>query len=138
MQDIRFESHFVRPPAAAAAYGNIIRETESPREIEYRVFEHVTASLEAALQPDAHFTLKIKAAHDNRELWQTLAADLADDSNELPAAVRAHLIGLAIWVGREAERVPGRDIALRNMADINRTVMQGLRPAGRQSDAAEA
>jgi len=138
MLDMQFQPQLVRPTNAAAAYGNIIRETESSRDIEYRVFERVTAALEAADEPAAHFTQKIKAAHDNRLLWQTLAADLADDGNALPATLRAHLIGLAIWVGREAERVPGSAAALRNMATINHTIMQGLRPSGRTSDAAQA
>jgi flagellar biosynthesis activator protein FlaF len=138
MLNMQFQAQLRRPANAAAAYGTIIRETESSRDIEYRVFERVTAALEAACAPDAHFTQKIKAAHDNRLLWQTLAADLADDGNALPATLRAHLLGLAIWVGRETERVPGSGAALRNMADINHTIMQGLRPPGRQSDAAQA
>ena len=136
MLDMQFQPQLRRPTNVAAAYGNVIRETESSREIEYRVFERVTAALEAAGEPDAHFTQKIKAAHDNRLLWQTLAADLVDDGNALPATLRAHLIGLAIWVGREAEREPASAAALRNMADINHTIMQGLRPSGRPSDAA--
>ena len=138
MLDMQFQPPLLRPTGAATAYGNIIRETENSREIEYRVFERVTAALDAACEPAVHFAQKIKAAHDNRLLWQTLAADLADDANGLPATLRAHLIGLAIWVGREADRVPTSGAALRNMADINRTIMQGLRPSGRQSDAAQA
>ena len=37
----------------------------------------VTAALEAADQPGAHFTARIAAMHRNRELWLTLTSDLA-------------------------------------------------------------
>ncbi|MBV9829011.1 MAG: flagellar biosynthesis regulator FlaF [Alphaproteobacteria bacterium] len=137
MQQLQFPSQFVRPNGAASAYGTIIRTTESPREIECRVFEQVTAALEAACDPEVHFAQKIKAMHDNRLLWQTLAADLADDGNELPGNVRAHLISLAIWVGRETDRVQSSDASPRGLVDINHIIMQGLRP-GRRIDAPQA
>ena len=122
-----------RPNGASAAYGAIIRHTESAREIEYRVFEWVTSALEAALVPGAHFTQKIRATHDNRALWQTLACDLAEDDNGLPEALRANLISLAIWVTRETDRVILQGVPLDDLIDINHKIMQGLRPAARDA-----
>jgi flagellar protein FlaF len=115
------------PNGAASAYGSVIRSTEAPRDIELRVFEKVTAALESASAPNAHFTQKIQAAHDNRVLWQTLAADLAGEDNALPVDLRARLLSLAIWVAREAERVIHEGAGMQDMIEINRSIMLGLR-----------
>lgn len=114
---------------AASAYGRIIRRTESPREIEYRVFAERTAALEAANRPDAPFVERIPALQDNRGFWDSLAIDLASEGNALPDALRAHLLGLAIWVHRETGRILRQPAAsLDDLIEINRIVMQGLRP----------
>src|ERR1700739_3035084 len=86
---------------AAAAYGSVIRQTADPRDIEYRVFEQITSAMQAVASPGTNFATKIRAVHRNRELWQTLAADLAASENALPEELRAGLLNLAIWVTRE-------------------------------------
>jgi flagellar protein FlaF len=129
MQNLTDDQPIFRPNGAASAYGAVIRTTESGRDIEYRVFERVTAALQSAQCPEAHFTQKIKAAHDNRQLWQTLACDLADKDNALPPDLRARLIGLSIWVTRETDRALRSDGSLQDLIDINRTIMPGLQPA---------
>jgi flagellar protein FlaF len=132
------QSDFSLPPLAlpngvASAYGTIIRRTEDPRDIEYRVFEQVTAALQAASAADAPFTARISAVHRNRELWQTLACDLAGDDNLLPEQLRAKLISLAIWVTRETEQVMHHGAPLDDLIEINRSIMQGLRPGALES-----
>lgn len=129
MQHTATEPLLAFPNGAAAAYGNIIRHTENARAIEYRLFEKVTASLEAAASDSAGFPARIQAAHDNRTLWQSLAHDLAGEDNTLPPDLRARLISLAIWVTRETERVIHHGAALRDLIDINRSIMPGLKPA---------
>jgi flagellar protein FlaF len=128
------EFAFAPPNGAARAYGAVIRRTESPRAIEHRLFALITAELQAAAAPDAHFTARITAAHRNRELWQTLALDLAEPGNALPDDLRARLISLAIWVGRETQLVIRHGATMQNLIDVNRSIMQGLRPVG-QGDA---
>lgn len=118
---------------AASAYGAVIRHTEDPRDIEYRVFEQITSALEAAALVEAHFTARIQAVHRNRELWQTLASDLADAQNALPDETRAGLLSLAIWVTRETDRVMHHGASLDDLIDINRSIMQGLRPGPQES-----
>jgi flagellar protein FlaF len=134
MQNSTSDSVFSAPNGARNAYGSIIRHTESARDIEYRVFEQVTAALEAALPENTHFTQKIRAVHDNRALWQTLACDLAGEDNGLPAALRANLISLAIWVTRESDRVLIQGATLHDLISINYKIMQGLRPAARDAN----
>ena len=114
---------------AGAAYKAIIRRTDSPRDIEHRVFAQITAELQEAAAPDTHFTKRIKAAHRNRELWQTLACDLVDDDNALPDELRAKLISLAIWVTGETTRVVRDGAPLQALIDINSSIMQGLQGA---------
>lgn len=127
MQTMTQEHSLSIPNGAASAYGTVIRNTENPRDIELRVFEKVTAALEAAGAPDAHFSRRIQAAHDNRTLWQTLACDLASDDNALPDDLRARLLSLAIWVTGEADRVMHHGASMQDMIDINHSIMQGLR-----------
>ena len=131
MQNSPSEPRLARPNGATTAYGAIIGNTESQREIEYRVFEQVTSALEAAEAPDAHFMQRIHATHNNRALWQTLACDLAGDDNGLPTLLRANLISLALWVTRETDRVMREGGSLLDMIDINHKIMQGLRPTAR-------
>jgi flagellar protein FlaF len=118
---------------AVSAYGSVIRHTEDPRDIEFRVFEQITSALEAAAPAEAHFTARIQAVHRNRELWQTLAGDLADAENALPDETRAGLLSLAIWVTRETDRVMHHGAPLDDLIEINRSIMQGLRPGPRES-----
>ena len=129
MQHPSTEASFAPMSGAAAAYGAVIRYTESTRDIEYRVFETVTAALEAAREPGGSFVQKIKALNDNRNLWQALAYDVADGGNPLPDDLRARLISLAIWVSRETDHAmrPGaQSYDPTGMIDVNRSIMRGL------------
>lgn len=117
------------PNMASKAYGAIIQRTESPRDIEYRVFSQVTAALQEAAAPDAHFTLRVEAVHRNRELWQTLAYDLAGDGNMLPDDLKSKLLSLAIWVTGESSRVTAGTTSPDALINVNKSIMVGLRPA---------
>lgn len=128
MQHFQDDVPLAMPNPARQAYAKIIRRTESSRDIEYRVFACVTAALQDATSPDTHFSSRLKAIHHNRELWQTLACDLADDGNMLPGDLKAKLLGLAIWVTRETSRVASNGSSLDALINVNKSIMQGLRP----------
>ena len=130
MQTATQEPRLAPAHGAASAYGTVIRNTETPRDIEYRVFEKVTSALEQAEMAPHAFAQRIQAAHDNRALWQALASDLTSDDNVLPADLRARLISLAIWVTGETDKAVHHGASLRNLIDINHTIMVGLRPRG--------
>jgi flagellar biosynthesis activator protein FlaF len=117
---------FAGPAGAASIYGKIIRDTERPREIELRVFEQVTAALEEANYPGAHFTSRIAAMHRNRELWLTLTCDLADNDNALPKTLRARLISLGIWVVAETQRLMRDAASLADLIEVNHSIIRGL------------
>jgi flagellar protein FlaF len=116
---------------AGSVYGKIMRDTESSREIEHRVFEQITTALEDAEHPDAHFTSRIAAMHRNRELWLTLTCDLANDDNELPASLRARLISLGIWVMKETQRLMRTPASLANLIEVNRSIIRGFLAASK-------
>ncbi len=90
--------------------------------------------MQEASAPDTHFAKRIQAAHRNRELWQTLAYDLADDNNALPDDLRAKLISLAIWVTGETSRVIRDGASLQPLIDVNSSIMQGLQGAAKKVD----
>jgi flagellar biosynthesis regulator FlaF len=117
------------PAGAGSIYGKVIRDTERPRELELRIFEQVTAALEAADQPGTHFTARIAAMHRNRELWLTLTTDLMDEENKLPKSLRARLISLGIWVTNETMRVMQNAASLVDLIEVNRSIIRGLATA---------
>ena len=117
------------PTGAGSIYGKVIRDTERPREMELRIFEQVTAALEAAEQPGTHFTTRIAVMHRNRELWLTLTSDLMDEENKLPKSLRARLISLAIWVTNETLRLLQSSGSLADLIAVNRAIIRGLATA---------
>lgn len=117
-----------RPRGAAAAYGSVIRGTEDPRDIEYRVLARVTALLGEAELPGAGPAAMAAAIHENRMVWTAFAADLADESNGWDVVLRARLLSLARWVFAESDRVVRERRSTRALCDVNRAVMAGLKP----------
>jgi flagellar biosynthesis activator protein FlaF len=117
------------PAGAGSTYGKIIRDTERPREFELRIFEQITAAMEAADQPGAHFTARIAAMHRNQELWLTLTSDLMEEENKLPKSLRARLISLGLWVSNETMRVMQNAASLADLIQVNRSIMRGLATA---------
>jgi flagellar protein FlaF len=116
-----------------AAYQQTIAETEDPRRIEYRLFLRITLELEKHIGGGG-LNEELKAVlWRNQELWNTLRADLLSSDNELPGQLKAGLVSLSFSVDRYTVRVlEGKD-GLRLLADINRSIMQGLQgiaPAG--------
>jgi flagellar biosynthesis activator protein FlaF len=114
------------PAGAASIYGKVIRDTERPRDFELRIFEQITAALEAAEQPGTHFSTRIAAMHRNRELWLTLTCDLMNDENKLPKSLRARLISLGIWVTNETHRAMRNTASLADLIEVNRSIIRGL------------
>ena len=114
------------------AYEKTQRQSESSRDVEYRLFGQVTHALIEADKGDrTNFQQTIKALSWNRQLWSTLAVDCSTDSNQLPPATRAQIISLSLWVSRFSSQVMRSGETLLPLIEVNRTIMQGLaqRPA---------
>ncbi len=119
-------AHFM----AQAAYAGRDAATRTPRAIEYAVFARITQRLRAAAESDmpGGFAELARALHDNRKLWATLAMDLSDDGNALPATLRARLFYLADFTAQYTSKVLAAEAKVDVLIDINTAVMRGLQP----------
>jgi flagellar protein FlaF len=115
------------------AYAQASTRTETPREIEYRLFGQVTRALIHAASVDpGDVKTRIDALDWNRRLWSVLATDCADPSNQLNNPVRAQIISLSLFVGRHSSAVMRGEEDFEPLIDINRAIMQGLAPQSGQ------
>jgi flagellar protein FlaF len=111
------------------AYQQAAQRAESPRDTEYRLFGEVTRALMEASEADPlDFATRIKALDWNRRLWSALASDCSVDGNGLPPQLRASIISLSLWVARHSSAVMRREETFEPLIDVNRMIMQGLRP----------
>ena len=111
------------------AYQKAATWAESPRQMEYRLFAQVTLALmEAAKADPKDIPARIDALDWNRRVWTALSEDCSSPGNALPAQLRASIISLAIWVGRQTSKVIRREDSIESLIEINRMIMQGLAP----------
>lgn len=98
--------------------------TEEPRQAEYRLFAKITRALiEAERKGGKHL---VDAVDSNRRLWLTLQLDLSSEENDLPDALKAQLISLAMWVDKHSSRVLRGELDVHSLVTVNRTIMEGL------------
>jgi flagellar biosynthesis activator protein FlaF len=86
----------------------------------------VTARLTRATDPATPMAQRAAALHDNRQLWITLATDLASADNALPQGLRAQLFYLAEFSLLQSSQALRDHSALTALIDINKAVMRGL------------
>ena len=111
------------------AYQQAAQRAEGPRDTEYRLFAEVTRALiDAASADTGDLATRVAALDWNRRLWTTLAADCASPENRLPPALRASIISLSLFVGRHTSQVIRERGELDLLIDVNRSMMQGLKP----------
>ena len=109
------------------AYQQASNRAESPRDSEYRLFAQVTLALmEAAKADPSDIPARIDALDWNRTIWNVLLTDCSSPQNQLPPALRASIISLAIWVGKHTSAVIRRQEEIQPLIDVNRLIMQGL------------
>jgi flagellar protein FlaF len=109
------------------AYQRSAKQAESPRDLEYRAFAHVTRKLIVAKDRGrADVVMFVNAISENRRLWSALADDCAQPGNRLPHVLRAQIISLALWVSRHGRLALQDASALDDLIDVNRNMMEGL------------
>ena len=111
---------------AQTAYAAAGAPVRTRRGSEHALFERVTARLISASDPDAPMTQRAAALHDNRQLWITLATDLASDGNALPQGLRAQLFYLAEFSLLHSSKALRDPAAIADLIDVNKAVMRGL------------
>ncbi len=106
------------------AYQMTQSSTEDPRQTEYRLFAKVTRALIEAEGSGGNQL--IDAVDWNRRMWLTLQLDMSSDENELPDALKAQLISLAMWVDKHSSRVLRGELGVHPLVTVNRAIMEGL------------
>ena len=109
------------------AYKKATARSESPREMEYRLFGQVTRALmHAATVDPSDLSTRIDALDWNRRLWSTLATQCTTPDNAMAGPLRAQIISISLFVNRHSSAVMRGEDAFDTLIDINRSVMQGL------------
>lgn len=113
------------------AYAQREAPTRSFRSIEYDLLAQITHRLKAAWELRSNdFPSLASALHDNQQLWSTLATDVSDPGNRLPAALRARLFYLYEFTAHHSRAVLDGSGSVEVLTDINTAVMRGLRGQG--------
>jgi len=118
---------------ARTAYTNLSSAAKTPRSVEHDAFLRVTRQLQNASREGATFPELVAALHENRRLWNVIAADVADPANQLPDDLRARLFYLAEFVTHHSRKVADRTASIDALVEVNTAIMRGLR---HQSEAA--
>ncbi len=118
---------------AVRGYAQSSAPTRTPRASEYSVIARITHQMRsAAAQGKSGFPELASALHDNRRLWTTLAVDVADSDNPLPADLRSRIIYLAEFTHLHTSKVLNGRANVRPLLEINAAILRGLnteRPA---------
>jgi flagellar biosynthesis activator protein FlaF len=113
---------------AGAIYARPEAPQKTPRAIEYELLARVTQAMSLAWgQRKDNFAALMLAIDDNLRLWATLAADVAEPGNGLPAPLRAQLFYLYEFAMQHSKAVRNGTASVEVLVDINTAVMRGLR-----------
>ena len=119
------------------AYQQAAARSESPRDMEYRLFAQVTRALmEAAKCDPDDLRGRVDALDWNRRMWAVLGSDCQNPENKLPPQLRASIISLSIWVSKHTTLVIRKQEEIEPLIEVNRMIMQGLAGQGGAAEAA--
>jgi len=110
------------------AYARPDAPSRSFRTVEYDLFARVTRRLTLAWRARrVDFPALVAALHENDRLWRTLAVDVADPGNALPASLRAQLFYLHEFTAAHSRKIVDDGASAEVLIDINTAIMRGLR-----------
>lgn len=114
--------------AAQAAYSRPEPEGISPRAAEYDLLGRVTRRLSDGWRArEDDLAGLLSAVDENERLWVTLAQEVADPVNALPAELRAKLFYLYEFTRHHGRLVRQGKASASVLVEINTAVMRGLR-----------
>ncbi|MDA5193205.1 flagellar biosynthesis regulator FlaF [Govanella unica] len=108
------------------AYQKAQSATETPRDVEYRLFAQVTSALTRAKEHGTRDGEYVKALDWNRRMWSTFTSDCSAEGNQLPKDLRARIISIGMWVSRYTSDVIRNGADIDALIDVNRAIMEGL------------
>ncbi len=105
---------------------------KSAKDTEIEIILETTRRLKSAaeLRHD-DFPRFASALQDNRKLWITLAADVANSTNGLPAELRAKIFYLSEFTQDYSRKVLSENLDITPLLDINLAVLRGLAATGK-------
>ena len=114
--------------AARSAYSRPDVPSRTPRMVEYDLIARMTQRLTSSwAKRRSDFPAFALALTDNQRMWSTLAADVAEPENGLPAPLRAQLFYLYRFTVEHSRTVLDDKGSIDVLIDINTAVMRGLR-----------
>jgi flagellar protein FlaF len=117
---------------AQRAYNKTFESVATPRSIEFQVMARITHRIKNAMQSRDRRAL-IEALHDNRILWNTLAADVAMPKNALPDDLRARILYLAEFTTHQTRKVLNKEDTAVPLLEVNAAILGGLQSEGKPS-----
>lgn len=108
------------------AYQKVQQSSETPSQVEYRLFAQVTNALMAVQGKPPRDPEVVKALDWNRRMWSTLSTDCGAKGNQLPSELRAGIISLSLFVSKHSSEVMRGKETVEELIGINRTIMEGL------------
>ena len=88
---------------------------------------HAIALLEAAASAEPHGVEQAAALHFVTQLWGILIKDLAHPGNDLPAALKANLMSIGLWIMATAQRIQaGESRDFQAIIDVCCVIRDGL------------
>jgi flagellar protein FlaF len=113
---------------ARNAYSTARTQTRTDRDTEYELIAKITHDIRTATEKGkTGFPALVSALHANRNLWVTLAADVAGADNQLPQQLRAQIFYLARFTDAHTVKVLNGSASPDALMEINTSVMRGLR-----------
>ncbi len=110
-----------------SAYQAARARAETPRSAELRLLGEITGQMMDAEERGLKGALLMPPLHRNREVWNAFHNDCNDPNNGLPRELRAQIVSIALWVDRfTSDVIAGRE-RIRELIDVNRAIMEGLR-----------
>ncbi|WP_246036048.1 flagellar biosynthesis regulator FlaF [Aliishimia ponticola] len=115
---------------AHRAYASTAETVRTPRSVEFQVIARITHRLKSAIQSKDRRKL-IEAMHENRLLWNTLAADVASPQNGLPDDLKARIFYLAEFTVQHTRKVLKNEDNAVALLEINAAILGGLQHEGK-------
>lgn len=116
---------------ARQAYAPTQMGIRTDRSVEAQLISQITAKLrKSADNQSGNYASFMTAIHENRRMWTTMAADVADKANALPAPLRAQIFYLAEFTEHHSQQIIRGKASADALIEVNTAVMRGLNGQG--------
>ena len=112
---------------AQMAYAQAVTPIRTDRGTEFELFVRITRALRNASTARVDFKQLSQAILENRRLWNTLAADLAEPDNPYPDELKGMILNLANFTELHSSKVLAGKATTETLVEINTAMMRGLR-----------